>query len=152
MVCKKTKPCFLVTVGYVVMGVSFLLTPDAPGEMPSATTGIFMLVFSVFVLALSVGQIFAAVGLRTLASWAKIPASIIAGFGLLGVPVGTLISAYVLYLIWSEKGKMVFSPEYKDVIRQTPHIKYKTSIIVWIFLGLLVTVILFGIAGLVFGA
>ena len=139
-------------LGYVGIGIGLLSAPDAPGEMPSATMGLFLIVFGVFVLILSVVQLFAAVGLRKLAFWSKIPCSIIAGIGLLVIPVGTLISAYVLYLIWSEKGKMVFSPEYKDVIQQTPHIKYKTSIFVWIFVGILMALILFGITAAVFGA
>jgi hypothetical protein len=46
----------------------------------------------------------------------------------------------------------VFSDEYKRVIAETPHIKYRTSIVVWIFLGLLL--LLFGAMFLVaiFGA
>ena len=42
---------------------------------------------------------------------------------------------------------MVFSDEYRAVIEQTPHIKYRTSIIVWIVLGLLLLLIVFGIIG-----
>jgi hypothetical protein len=30
----------------------------------------------------------------------------------------------------------VFSREYQDIIRQTPHIRYKTSVVVWIALGI----------------
>ena len=42
---------------------------------------------------------------------------------------------------------MVFSDEYRAVIEQTPHIKYRTSIIVWIVLGLLLLLIAIGIFG-----
>jgi hypothetical protein len=69
--------------------------------------------------------------------------------GLLGFPVGTLIAGYLLYLLWSEKGNVVFSPRYQRVMQATPHIKYKTSIIVWIFLGLLGLVVLVGIIAMV---
>ncbi|WP_158521178.1 hypothetical protein [Fuerstiella marisgermanici] len=31
----------------------------------------------------------------------------------------------------------LFSDGYKDVIQQTPHIVYKTSLLIWIFLVLL---------------
>ena len=79
--------------------------------------------------------------------WARIPTGILSGIGLLAFPIGTLINAYVLYLIFSAKGKMVFSDEYRAVIEQTPHIKYRTSIIVWIVLGLLLLLIAFGIFG-----
>lgn len=33
---------------------------------------------------------------------------------------------------------MCFSDEYKDIIAATPQIKYKTSIIVWIFLIIII--------------
>ena len=45
---------------------------------------------------------------------------------------------------------MVFSDEYRSIIDQTPHIKYKTSIIVWIFLFILLALIGFGILGAFF--
>jgi hypothetical protein len=35
----------------------------------------------------------------------------------------------------------VFSEEYQRVIAETPHIKYRTSIVVWILLGLLLLLI-----------
>jgi hypothetical protein len=69
--------------------------------------------------------------------------------GLIGIPIGTLISAYFLYLLLSQKRTMVFSDEYQQVIEQTPHIKYKTSIVVIILLVLLVVLFVGGIIGLV---
>jgi hypothetical protein len=60
-----------------------------------------------------------------------------------------LINGYILYLVFSEKGRRVFSPEYQEIIRQTPHVKYQTSIIVKIFVGLLLGVLLFILAGAV---
>jgi hypothetical protein len=76
-------------------------------------------------------------GLRHLKSWARIPVGVISGLGLIAVPIGTIINGYFLYLIFSEKGNRVFSPEYQEIIRQTPHIKYRTSIITKILLVLL---------------
>ncbi len=37
---------------------------------------------------------------------------------------------------------MVLSDRYEEIIQGTPYIKYKTSIIVWIFLFILIGVIL----------
>jgi hypothetical protein len=71
--------------------------------------------------------------------------------GLIGFPIGTLISVYFLYLLLSQKGAYVFSPEYAQVIAATPHIQYKTSIVVWIFLGLLLVVIFLAIVFTVIG-
>ena len=122
--------------------------------------GVLMLFGSIFGIAMSAGagrgpagpnelvvfallfvfaavQLATAVGLQRLRPWARIVAGIFSTIGLIGFPIGTLISAYFLYLLFSTKGTMVFSDEYKSVIKQTPHIVYKTSIIVWIFVFLL---------------
>jgi hypothetical protein len=87
-------------------------------------------------LGLSVIQFWVGTGVRRLKRWARVPSGILSGIGLLGFPVGTLVNAYILYLIFCRKGKMVFSVEYRAIIEQTPHIKYRTSIVVWILLGL----------------
>ena len=84
-------------------------------------------------------------GLRAWKSSVKIPTGILAGLGLLGFPVGTLINGYILYLLFSQKGTMVFSDEYKQIIADTPDMKYRTSIIVWIFLALIVVALAYGI-------
>lgn len=80
-------------------------------------------------------------GLRRLRPWTKIPVGVISGIGLLGIPLGTIINGYILYLMFSEKGSRVLSPEYQEIIRETPHIKYQTSIIVKILLVLLLCII-----------
>ncbi|MFK7822155.1 MAG: hypothetical protein AB8G99_25895 [Planctomycetaceae bacterium] len=69
-------------------------------------------------LLISVGQITVALGLRNLAPWARIVAAVFAAIGLLGIPIGTLISIYFLYLLLSKKGEMVFSAHYKEVMVQ----------------------------------
>lgn len=45
---------------------------------------------------------------------------------------------------------MVFSDEYQAVIRQTPHIKYRTSVVVWILFGLLLLLVSLGIFAAMF--
>ena len=81
-------------------------------------------------------------GLRALKPGIRIPAIVFAAIGLLGFPVGTLINAYVLYLLLSKKGRMILSPEYADIVAATPHIKYQTSWVVRIFLGLIIVGVL----------
>ncbi|MBN1910865.1 MAG: hypothetical protein JW818_14060, partial [Pirellulales bacterium] len=63
--------------------------------------------------------------------------------------LGLLINAYILYLLFSSKGSMVFSSEYQDIIARTPHIRYRVSPIIWILFGLLVTLIVFSIVAFV---
>ncbi len=104
-----------------------------PEGLLSAVAFVSVLVaIAVGVLMFMVGR-----GLKQLKSWTKIPAGILSALGLLGFPVGTLLNGYILYLLFSRKGAMVFSPEYQQVIAQTPDMKYRTSKFVWAFLILL---------------
>jgi hypothetical protein len=95
-------------------------------------------------LALGVGAFFVGRAVRALRPWGRIVGCVLAAFGLLGFPIGTLINGYILCLFLSKKGRTIFAPEYQDVIAATPHVKYKTSILVWIFLALLVALLAFG--------
>jgi hypothetical protein len=80
----------------------------------------------------------------------RIPGGVFCGLGLLAFPLGTLINAYFLYLICSAKSTIVFSPAYKEIIRQTPHVKCRTSLVMWIVLILLLAFIALGIGALFF--
>jgi len=102
-------------------------------------------------LAVGVGGFFAGYGVRALRPWGRIVGCVLSVLGLLGFPVGTLINAYILYLYLSKKGRTIFAPEYQDVIAATPHVKYKTSIIVWIFLALIVALIAFALLAPMYG-
>jgi hypothetical protein len=92
-----------------------------------------------FVLAGVLG-LFAGYGVRALRPWGRIIGCILSGLGLLAIGLGTIINAYILYLFLSKKGRTIFSPGYKDVIAATPHVKYRTSIVIWILLGVIVAV------------
>jgi hypothetical protein len=102
-------------------------------------------VIGIVVLVLAVAQIWVGTGLRRLRPWARIPTAILSGIGLLGFPLGTLINGYILYLVLSQKGATVFSPDYQAVMQQTPHIKYRTSPVVWIILAVVLLLIVGGI-------
>jgi len=93
---------------------------------------------TLLLIGLGVGQFFAGWGVRALRPWGRIVGCILSAIGLIGFPIGTLINGYILYLFLSKKGRTIFAPEYQDVIAATPHVKYRTSIIVWIFLALVV--------------
>jgi hypothetical protein len=88
---------------------------------------------------------------RALNRKAKTPGTILACFGLLGFPIGTLISAYILYLIQSKKGEMVFSDYYKEVVEATPEVKYRTSKVVLVLLVILALFLGLAIVGIIIG-
>ena len=109
-------------------------------------TGLGELAAAALLVAMAVGLGLAGWGVRKLRSWARALGSLLSGIGLLSFPVGTLINGYILYLLLSRKGRTVFSPAYQDVIAATPHIRYRTSIVVWIFLGLAVFLLVAAVA------
>jgi hypothetical protein len=123
--------CVLADVMAVGLGA---LRTDAP---PAALLGL-----GAVYLVIGVLMLFVARGVRKLMPWARITTIVLACIGLLGFPLGTLINAYILYLMLAKKGKRIFEDDYKDIIEATPHVKYRTSIIVWIVLGILLLAII----------
>ncbi len=146
---------FYIGIGIFVMaggGVSEELQPlvfGANGDPMVA--GITTTLVGVIFLAIAVAQLFAGRSMQTLNPSGKILAIVVAAIGMLQFPCGTLISGYLLYLLVSAKGRTVYSSAYKEVMQATPHIRYRTSIIVWIFLFLLIGVILLGVVGAIIG-
>jgi hypothetical protein len=123
----------MIIAAVVMMIVTFSNNSLATGGN-SSRDAFFAPVIGVVFIGLAALQIWVGIGLRNLKPWARIASGVLAGIGLLGFPIGTLINGYILYLLFSKKGAMLFSPDYQRVIAETPHIKYKTSIIVWIVL------------------
>jgi hypothetical protein len=142
----------LIGTSYVIPGISIMSSPQRMGQMSMQSYGAVFMIVGVIVFLLGVAQMAVGSGFRRLALWSKIPGAILAGIGMLLFPIGTLINGYVLYLLLSAKGSMVFSPEYKEVIFQTPHMKYKTSIVVWVFVGLLALLFVIAIVAALFNA
>jgi hypothetical protein len=132
---------YLGAAGMLFSGISFLLATSS--EADSALTAVLLIAFGA-------GMAFVGHGVRALRRWARIVGSVLAAIGLLGFPVGTIINVYILYLYLSKKGRTVFSPEYQDVIAATPHVKYRISIIVWIFLAVVLGLLLVGVLGPMF--
>ncbi len=79
-------------------------------------------------------------GVRRLNPSVRTVAAILAGIGLIGFPIGTLINAYVLWLLLSAKGKTVFSEEYRRIVAETPHLRYRTPWWVWVLVAVAVLV------------
>jgi len=102
-----------------------------PGE---AILGIVCFPLGVFVIATGWA-------LHRLQPWTKAPVGIVSGIGLLGVPLCTIVNSYILYLVFSAKGTMVFSPEYREIIRQTPHVTYRSSVFTLVLLALLAVIV-----------
>lgn len=109
-------------------------------ELPEEVA--FMLGIAIVYLVMGIFQSWVGIGLRKLNPPARIGGIMLSCLGLLAIPIGTLISAYFLYLLGSGKGQFVFSPEYARVRAATPHIRYKTSIVTWVVLILFILLII----------
>ncbi|MEN9573473.1 MAG: hypothetical protein RL514_1328 [Verrucomicrobiota bacterium] len=133
----------------VVFAAIALFITGLTADRNSPEAGIGVILGGGFLGFLGALQLWTAHGLRCLKPSARTPATLFSCLGLLGFPIGTLINGYILYLLHSKKGRTVMTAEYAQVIAQTPHIKYKTSVIVWIFLGLVVALLVLGMVAAV---
>jgi hypothetical protein len=122
---------FMVIFAISLIAISLLGT----GE-PSVGLGLGIVAFYGVLAALS---IYLGIGLRKLSPKIRTGVTILSVIGLLGFPLGTLINAYILYLLHSDKGKRVMSAEYQGIIAQTPHIKYRTP--VWLIVLLVLIIV-----------
>lgn len=129
----------------------FVLLGGIRGLRDDPEAAIFSIVLGCLFLFVGIVQVATAFGIRRLEPWARTIATILSVFYLLAIPIGTLISIYCLYLLLSQKGAVVFSEEYKRVIDQTPHVRYKTSVVVIVLVVLLVSLLTGLIVALVFG-
>jgi hypothetical protein len=148
-----------------VLGMIAFLVNPAQGEMRPLVVALVIAYCLMTALNYALGY-----GLRHLLTWARWTETAFLLIGTLASVVGMialfvtgqpelsvayifglLLYSYLLYLLLSAKGAMVFSPGYKEIIEKTPHIKYKTSLIVKIAIGLFVAVVALAVIGAIFG-
>jgi hypothetical protein len=132
---------------YLFGGICMAITGIVAIVRPSQDLPLFA---GVILIAFSSLQLILGRAIQRLQKTARIVAGVIAIPGLIAFPIGTLINAVVAYLMFSKKGATVFSDDYKRIIAETPHIKYTTSIVVWIVLGIFALVVLVGLVLAVF--
>jgi hypothetical protein len=100
-------------------------------------------------------QFVVAHGLTRFKTWARITALVFAFLGLIffafaglaALPIGGGICVIMIVLLLVKKNKMIFSPEYQEIIKATPHIKRKGSIVYKIALVLLAVILLLTLVG-----
>ncbi len=132
------------------LGGALIMLASLMGSIGKAA-GMAPVAMMLLVAAVGAGQIAVGYGLRRLRSWARIPTIVFSVLGLIAIPIGTLISIYVLWLLLAKKGRTLFSPEYQAVVARTPHVKYRTSIVVWIVLALFAGLFAFMVFGYMIG-
>lgn len=128
----------LVVVGLVIASLS---GANEGAETLGVTLGLSLLYVLLGAASYWIGK-----GLRQLDVKVRTPTVVLSAIGLLGFPFGTLINAYIIYLLVGEKGKRVFSPDYQEIIRATPHIQYKSP---WL-MGCLIGIVLIAVITAIF--
>ncbi len=81
------------------------------------------------------------VALWQLRPCARPTAATMAAVGLLAFPCGTVFGPFVMYLLLCRKGRIIFSEAYRDAIRATPHIKYRTEVFTLVVVGILMLIV-----------
>lgn len=94
---------------------------------------------------LGIVQLTVGIRLRSFHPGARIGAIIFCVLWLLFFPLGTMIGGACLWYLVRPAASYVFTPEYREVIRKTPHIHFQTSAVSW---GILI-ILLVSILGLV---
>ncbi len=112
---------------------------------PGALAGVAAIYLAIGILSIIVGF-----GIRRLRPWARVASVVLSAIGLLEIPIGTVINGYILYLLVSRKGQLIFTPRYAEIIAATPHVKYRSFLVLWVLLGVLGALILFGVGLAVF--
>lgn len=134
--------CVMSVLGVAGM-VAALLVPRGTGSSDE-TQALAVVVGLYAVLGLLFGVM--GYGFRRLRPWVRIPATLVAVPGLFAIPLGTLIQAYILYLMFSAKGRVVLGNDYAAIVAATPHLRYRRTVGDWIALGIVVALIVGGIA------
>lgn len=128
--------------GLMILGTVFALL----SAWISATTSGGYPWLAPVIVVLGVANGWAGWHVRRLDPRGRLPAAGLTALGIFGFPVGTIISAYFLYLLLSKKGAFVFSPEYKAIIEAAPDVKPRTPWVAIIVLFLFIVAILAAIA------
>ena len=105
-----------------------------PEGAPAPPSLMLLIPSFIFVGALYVFSISVGIGMRNLTHYGRISSTILAGIGLLAIGPGTLLSAWILYLLWAGPSNLIFSDEYRKVVKQTPHIQ-RTPYLLYILIG-----------------
>ena len=108
-----------------------------------------LVILVLFMLVVGLPIFLLARGIRNLSRWACIIAGVFAVLGVLGGLInpkngalGTVLNAYIAWLVFSGKGMFVTSREYHSVVEATPHIKPTLGLLTWLLLAFVVLLVL----------
>ncbi|QJE98775.1 hypothetical protein [Luteolibacter luteus] len=141
--------CYLIGfLGCYNLAVTYYVVWYSGSDLPEMSYSVAQIV--VWILPIPF-QFLVGYGLRRLLPWVRIPAGILFAVSLLRVPIGTVVGIWGLYLVLSTKGRTVLSPAYREIISQTPDLRYRRGpavrLLFWILVVALLTLIFFAFFG-----
>lgn len=129
-----------------LVGIVAAMLSEASGLAMESFVGTVELLFLLFIAGFLALTFWVGAGLRRFN-----PAARIGGIGLsviwllLSLPSLNLLTLIIsicgLWCLLGEKAKYIFTPDYQQVIAATPHVRYKTSVLTWVVLAVLVIAI-----------
>jgi hypothetical protein len=132
-------------LGAILGSFSILLV--AFGKLDATTAWIVLLIVGICALHGWIG-----VGLWRLDPRVRGIAGLMHGIGLFAFPIGTLVNAYILYLLFGQKGERVFSDEYRELVARTPDVRLPTSIVSIVLLGIVVSMLITAVIAALFAS
>lgn len=113
--------------------------------------GVVTLIYAAVYFAVGALVALVSSGLYKLSDVGKIGGAIFSVLSLCGFPIGTFLGGYMLYLLFSEKGNFVFSQRYRSIVKQTPQIRCRIPVFVWIILACSGLLLVLGVLLIVVG-
>lgn len=119
---------------FFAFGATALLTVTAIVTWMAVTDGVAVLPFltsAAVSLGLAALYLWLGRGLLRFQPQVRTPALVLSAFGLLAVPLGTLLNLIVLYVLYDRRTRTVLSAEYAAVVAHTPDLHPKPK--VWLY-------------------
>jgi hypothetical protein len=106
-----TLGAFLVATVFGVAGVATAArTSGSDAAIALPIIGLAGTALTMYLLALSLPGLAAGIGLLKYKPWARILAIVLSVLHLINFPIGTILAAYALYVLFSEEGSRLFKP------------------------------------------
>jgi hypothetical protein len=120
----------LVAFGATALGLSILATFNPNLADLDEDGMLWTKTFSGLILCQGVIVIGIGLGLRQLRPWARWTESALMALQIVSTVyaqalLGAVVAVYILYVLHSARGRIVFSPRYQDAMVLTPHIRYR---------------------------
>ena len=126
----------LMTGGMVLLSVVASL--GAVGLMSNGPPTIVHYILAAGFTTLALLALVANWGARRFAAWSRTPLTILSIIALLAFPIGTGLGSMILTAIYLGDHSKLLTKEYEAIVKATPEMKARTSVMTWVAIALLI--------------